>query len=146
MPLKLLTIYVLKYYNENIESSRYVFKKSQYDVAFFTASEKVEVCFYGYTAYPLKLLFYVFIVDLIDMDKLILNWKLFGSEMDKVLNQLREGHSLAFAFVEGTLVKAIKNGEWILLDEINLATAETLECLSGLLESKAGSVVLVERG
>ena len=47
---------------------------------------------------------------------------------------------------QGTLVKALKKGEWVLLDEINLASAETLECLSGLLESVAGSVVLLERG
>ena len=84
--------------------------------------------------------------DLKDMDKLIEKWHVFGSEMDKVSKQVQEGHSMAFAFVEGSLIKAIKTGEWILLDEINLATAETLECLSGLLESKGGSVVLVERG
>lgn len=80
------------------------------------------------------------------MDELIKEWKGFGAKLEAMRSKLREGHSLAFAFVEGTLIKAIKNGEWILLDEINLATAETLECLSGLLESKAGSVVLVERG
>jgi len=34
----------------------------------------------------------------------------------------------------------------VLLDEINLASAETLECLSGLLESQRGSVFLLERG
>lgn len=34
----------------------------------------------------------------------------------------------------------------MLLDEINLATAETLECLSGLLESDSGSLTLLERG
>lgn len=33
-----------------------------------------------------------------------------------------------------------------MLDEINLATAETLECLSGLLESQQGSLFLLERG
>ncbi|XP_077869169.1 midasin [Saccoglossus kowalevskii] len=54
--------------------------------------------------------------------------------------------ALAFSFIEGTLVNSLRNGEWVLLDEINLATAETLECLSGLLESKSGSVVLMERG
>lgn len=43
-------------------------------------------------------------------------------------------------------MKALKNGDWVLLDEINLAAAETLECLSGLLESVSGSVVLTERG
>ncbi len=49
-------------------------------------------------------------------------------------------------FVQGTLVKALKAGDWVLLDEINLASAETLECLSGLLESSSGSVVLMDRG
>lgn len=34
----------------------------------------------------------------------------------------------------------------MLLDEINLASAETLECLSGLLESRTGSLTLLERG
>ena len=43
-------------------------------------------------------------------------------------------------------MKALKQGDWVLLDEINLATAEMLECLSGLLESSEGSVVLMERG
>ena len=33
-----------------------------------------------------------------------------------------------------------------MLDEINLASAETLECLSGLLEGTAGSLSLLERG
>jgi len=37
-------------------------------------------------------------------------------------------------------------GNWVLLDEINLASAETLECLSGLLEGSTGSVYLLERG
>ena len=41
---------------------------------------------------------------------------------------------LAFSFVEGVLVKSLKKGDWILLDEINLASTETLECLSGLLD------------
>jgi midasin len=51
-----------------------------------------------------------------------------------------------FAFVEGALVTALKEGRWILLDEINLAPAETLERLGGVLESAHGSVVLSERG
>eukprot|EP00795_Rhopilema_esculentum_P017643 gene17642-9287_t len=84
--------------------------------------------------------------DMDDLEELIVQWQAFGLDLKKVLKQLHEGHSLAFAFIEGTLIKAVKNGDWILLDEINLATAETLECLSGLLESRSGSVVLVERG
>uniref|UniRef100_A0A3Q3ARQ7 Midasin n=1 Tax=Kryptolebias marmoratus TaxID=37003 RepID=A0A3Q3ARQ7_KRYMA len=42
--------------------------------------------------------------------------------------------------------QAVKKGHWILLDEINLAAAETLECLSGLLEGRAGSLMLLDRG
>lgn len=48
--------------------------------------------------------------------------------------------------LQGTLAQAVKKGEWILLDEINLAAPETLECLSGLLEGTAGSLVLLDRG
>ena len=47
---------------------------------------------------------------------------------------------------QGTLVKAMQRGEWVLLDEINLASAEALDSLAGLLESPTGSVVLAERG
>ena len=51
-----------------------------------------------------------------------------------------------FVCSQGALVRALKAGEWVLLDEINLATAETLDCLCGLLDSSTGSVTLVERG
>ncbi|KAK7809871.1 hypothetical protein U0070_007727 [Myodes glareolus] len=47
---------------------------------------------------------------------------------------------------ESQPAQAIKKGEWILLDEINLAAPETLECLSGLLEGSSGSLVLLDRG
>ncbi|XP_035827114.1 midasin [Aplysia californica] len=61
--------------------------------------------------------------------------------------QIKEANSaLAFSFLEGTLVKALRQGHWVLLDEINLASAETLDSLAGLLESPTGSVVLTERG
>ncbi|PAA74446.1 hypothetical protein BOX15_Mlig003637g1, partial [Macrostomum lignano] len=52
----------------------------------------------------------------------------------------------SFSFIEGALVEAIRSGHWVLLDEINLATPETLECLSGLLDRPDGSLVLTERG
>ncbi|PWN48667.1 midasin [Violaceomyces palustris] len=54
--------------------------------------------------------------------------------------------SLVFSFVEGPLVKALRSGDWVLLDEVNLAAAETLDCLSGLLQSPDSSVTLTERG
>ncbi|KAH7103718.1 P-loop containing nucleoside triphosphate hydrolase protein [Auriculariales sp. MPI-PUGE-AT-0066] len=53
---------------------------------------------------------------------------------------------LAFAFVEGPLLKALRSGDWILLDEINLATPETLECISALLQGPEASITLTEHG
>ena len=44
--------------------------------------------------------------------------------------------AFAFQFVEGSLVKAIKEGSWILLEEINLAEDEVLERLHSVLEGK----------
>ena len=69
-------------------------------------------------------------------------WRLFNARVQRFGSQV-EG-TKAFQFVEGALVKAVQRGEWVLLDEINLASAETLECLSGLLEGE--SLVLTERG
>lgn len=52
----------------------------------------------------------------------------------------------AFAFVEGVLVDAIRTGKWILLDEINLASTETLQRICGLLDDSSSSLTLTERG
>ncbi|CAA7261484.1 unnamed protein product [Cyclocybe aegerita] len=52
----------------------------------------------------------------------------------------------AFAFVEGPLVKALRSGDWILLDEVNLASPETLECITGLLHGPTASITLTEHG
>ncbi|XP_063089292.1 midasin isoform X4 [Cavia porcellus] len=74
-------------------------------------------------------------------------WEAFGLRLNHAQQQMKmTENSLLFAFVEGTLAQAIKKGEWILLDEINLAAPETLECLSGLLEGSSGSLVLLDRG
>uniref|UniRef100_A0A670YJS1 Midasin n=1 Tax=Pseudonaja textilis TaxID=8673 RepID=A0A670YJS1_PSETE len=74
-------------------------------------------------------------------------WEEFGIRLNHAQQQMKmTENALVFAFVEGTLAQAVKKGEWILLDEINLATAETLECLSGLLEGLSGSLVLLDRG
>ena len=50
-----------------------------------------------------------------------------------------------FAFIEGILTEAIKEGDWILLDEVNMAPSSVLECLSQLLDED-GSVTLYEAG
>lgn len=74
-------------------------------------------------------------------------WEAFSLRLNQAQQQMRmTENAVLFAFVEGTLAQAVKKGEWILLDEINLAAAETLECLCGLLEGSTGSLVLLDRG
>lgn len=52
--------------------------------------------------------------------------------------------NLVFSFLEGNLIKAIKNGDWILIDEINLATNDVLQKIIPLIEDK--SLLLYEKG
>ncbi|KAG0376096.1 AAA ATPase midasin, partial [Mortierella sp. AD032] len=75
------------------------------------------------------------------------DWQSFADQ----LATLKETYSASsakfvFSFLEGALVKAVRRGDWILLDEINLASTETLESLSGLLQDENGSILLAERG
>ena len=74
------------------------------------------------------------------------SWHAVGQRLQTLKDRGQRQLALAFAFIEGTLVKALREGHWVLLDEINLAAAETLECLSGLLESPDGALTLLERG
>ncbi|CAM9377533.1 unnamed protein product, partial [Scytosiphon promiscuus] len=75
------------------------------------------------------------------------DWERFASNAKRFERQrIAVEGSFAFSFVEGVLVKAIREGKWVLLDEINLASAETLQRLSGLLEGAEGSLCLTERG
>jgi midasin (ATPase involved in ribosome maturation) len=75
------------------------------------------------------------------------NWKVFAKRVEEFeVQQVQSQNKFVFNFMEGALVKAVRNGDWILLDEINLATTETLECLSGLLQDAHGSLLLTEKG
>jgi hypothetical protein len=64
------------------------------------------------------------------------DWQRFAADVDAAerASAAAEG-GFAFAFVEGALVKALKHGWWLLLDEINLAPPEVLERIAGILES-----------
>lgn len=79
-----------------------------------------------------------------DSEDLRERWMRLGRQLRQLQAQQAEDNCLAFAFVQGTLVRALESGSWILLDEVNLAEAETLECLNALLEG--GSLVLFEKG
>jgi hypothetical protein len=70
--------------------------------------------------------------------QLIREWRRFAADVDAAerASAAAEG-GFAFAFVEGALVKALKHGWWLLLDEINLAPPEVLERIAGILEAHA---------
>ncbi|XP_037949486.1 midasin [Teleopsis dalmanni] len=76
---------------------------------------------------------------------LLPQWEQLKVKLIKLKSQLAKSINISFAFIPGSLVNCIKNGDWVLLDEINLASAETLECLSTILEPD-GSVILLEKG
>lgn len=46
-----------------------------------------------------------------------------------------------FVFQEGVLVKAVRNGDWIVLDELNLAPTDVLEALNRLLDDNRELVI-----
>ena len=79
---------------------------------------------------------------------LLQQWVEFKKDIEKFEAQSSSiDNSFVFDFVEGSLVKAVRNGEWLLLDEINLASADTLESLSDLLaEAASRSILLSEKG
>lgn len=74
-------------------------------------------------------------------------WDVFAEKVNDMEHRLAAGNEgFAFSFVEGNIVKAARNGDWILLDEINLASSDTLEALADLLDPTAPSILLTEAG
>ncbi|XP_050383797.1 midasin isoform X3 [Argentina anserina] len=72
-------------------------------------------------------------------DEEIKAWENFKFNLENV-------RGMIFSFVEGAFITAMKNGEWVLLDEVNLAPPETLQRIMGVLEGEHGSLCLAERG
>ncbi|KAE9051941.1 Midasin [Phytophthora rubi] len=78
---------------------------------------------------------------------LVSRWDTFEAELVRFERQKEQAEShFAFSFVEGVLVKALREGHWVLLDEINLASSDTLERISTLLEHETSAFSLTERG
>jgi midasin len=77
-------------------------------------------------------------------------WEKFATDLYDLEAQLANGsEAFAFSFLEGNIVKAVRNGDWILLDEINLASSDTLEALTDLLGGGPDgnpSILLTETG
>ncbi|KAI4254279.1 MAG: hypothetical protein LQ352_003178 [Teloschistes flavicans] len=77
-------------------------------------------------------------------------WESFTSRLNTFQKHLESSsRGFAFSFVEGNIVKAARNGDWVLLDEVNLASPDTLESLADLLthDGDGGpSLLLTETG
>ncbi|KAH9812034.1 hypothetical protein DFH28DRAFT_1177882 [Melampsora americana] len=83
------------------------------------------------------------------IEDLQVEWKSFFGKLEEFEDRFVRSSSsnqVRFKFVEGPLVKAMQRGDWVLLDEINLGTGETLESLGTLLQHHNSSIVLSERG
>ena len=77
-------------------------------------------------------------------------WDCFAAEVRVFEKHIGSGpKGFAFSFVEGNIVQAARNGDWVLLDEINLASPDTLESLADLLvdrNDESPSLLLTETG
>ncbi|CAJ1950871.1 unnamed protein product [Sphenostylis stenocarpa] len=78
-------------------------------------------------------------------EKIIQSWERFCIKLHNVC-QKNPSSTMMFSFVEGSFVTALRKGEWILLDEVNLAPPETLQRIVGVLEGEHGVLCLAERG
>jgi MoxR-like ATPase len=69
-------------------------------------------------------------------------WRRFASDLAAAERAAAAAEGgFAFAFVEGALVTALREGWWLLLDEINLAPPEVLERIAGVLETSGSASV-----
>ena len=75
-------------------------------------------------------------------------WDAFTTKVMDFERRLAAGgeEAVAFNFVEGSIVKALRNGDWVLLDEINLASPDTLESIADLFDTSKPSLLLTESG
>lgn len=75
-------------------------------------------------------------LEAMNNSKLKERWDKFASNLQTFQMHISsDSKGLAFSFIEGRIVKAAKNGDWILLDEINLASQDTLESLADLVSN-----------
>ncbi|KAM3401970.1 hypothetical protein ACQJBY_006116 [Aegilops geniculata] len=73
-------------------------------------------------------------------------WDSLFSRLNVAHSQLGSASGMSFQFAEGAFVSALRNGHWILLDEVNLAPPETLQRIGAVLDGEKGTLCLAERG
>ncbi|CAL4925261.1 unnamed protein product [Urochloa decumbens] len=78
--------------------------------------------------------------------QVVSDWDTFSSRLNVACQQISSSTGMSFRFVEGAFVSALRNGHWILLDEVNLAPPETLQRIGAVLDGEKGTLCLAERG
>ncbi|KAH9607417.1 hypothetical protein KSS87_007507 [Heliosperma pusillum] len=79
-------------------------------------------------------------------EEVMTQWEVFYQKVEIARKQILASSGMIFSFVEGAFVSALRNGEWILLDEVNLAPLETLQRIIGVLDRESSSLCLAENG
>ncbi|MQL83110.1 hypothetical protein Taro_015596, partial [Colocasia esculenta] len=74
------------------------------------------------------------------------SWNGFSLKLDSARKQISNSAYMSFSFVEGAFITALRNGHWVLLDEVNLAPQETLQRIIGVLDGENGTLCLAEKG
>ncbi|KAK9429716.1 hypothetical protein V1505DRAFT_393955 [Lipomyces doorenjongii] len=73
-------------------------------------------------------------IDPLTSQNLLRSWEDFAQKISAFEVQHKNiENSFVYRFIEGALVRAVRNGDWVLLDEINLAAPDTLEHIADLL-------------
>lgn len=73
------------------------------------------------------------------------DWMQFSLQVDNFEEKLKAVQQTAqFHFTEGLLVRAIRQGSWVLLDELNLAPPDTVEGIGELISSR--QLTILENG
>ncbi len=63
-------------------------------------------------------------------------------QIDHLRQNIGTQSKLLFSFVNGALTNAIQEGDWILLDEVNMADSEVLECLADVMNPEIHNLCL----
>ena len=63
----------------------------------------------------------------------ILEWNNLCQKIQQVSKAVSADSKLYFAFIHGVLITAVTQGQWILLDEINMAESDVLDCIAEIL-------------
>ena len=72
------------------------------------------------------------------------NWSALHKKIEQVSKAVATNSRLYFAFIHGVLTTAVSKGQWILLDEINMAESDVLDCIGEMLNPDITEVYVQE--